>query len=81
MYTIKNSSVIYVSQKNGDDVHYNGLTPVADRYGNGPFKSLSPALRAVKDMCAIGDQRPMTVAFVDDLHSPLFTISSGHTIA
>ena len=64
MYTIKNSSVIYVSQKHGDDVHYNGLAPVADRYGNGPFKSLKPALGAVKEMRAIGDLRPMTVAFV-----------------
>ena len=68
MYTIKNSSVIYVSQKHGDDVHYNGLAPMSDRYGNGPFKSLKPALRAVKEMRAIGDLRPMTVAFVDDYY-------------
>ena len=61
MYTIKNSSVIYISQKHGDDARYNGLAPVADKYGNGPFKSLNPALRAVRDMRAIGDLRPMTL--------------------
>lgn len=78
MYTKKNSSVIFVSQKHGDDVNYNGLAPVADKYGNGPFKSLDPVIRTIKDMRATGDFRPMTVAFTDDYYiNQTITLDDG----
>jgi parallel beta-helix repeat protein len=68
MYTVKNSSILYVSQKNGDDKCYNGLAPTPDKYGNGPFRSLDPVLSMVRAMRALGDLRPMTVAFTDDYY-------------
>jgi len=69
MFTVKNSSVIYVSQKNGNDQQLNGFAPVADKYGNGPFKTLAPVICAIKAMRTLGDLRPMTVALTDDYYT------------
>lgn len=66
MFTINNSSTIYISQKNGDDRHYNGLAPSPDKYLNGPFKSFGKALSRICDLRATGNHRPMTIALVDD---------------
>ncbi len=67
MYNFYNSSTIYVSQINGND-KYSGLTPEADEFGNGPFKTIEHALDSVGERRVCGFMRPMTIAFVDDYY-------------
>lgn len=68
MFDFHNSSVIYVSQPYGDDRTLNGFAPVADEYGNGPFKTLERALTAVGQCRVSGCMRPFTIRFTDDYY-------------
>ncbi|MBQ9132482.1 MAG: right-handed parallel beta-helix repeat-containing protein [Clostridia bacterium] len=73
MYTIQNSSTLYVSQSQGNDALYNGLSPTPDQYGNGPFKTLERALRIIRDLRTCDEKKPLTLALVDDyfLENPI----------
>lgn len=68
MYSYNNSSTIYVSQKNGDDTKYNGLSHEINGYGNGPFKTVEKALEAVGELRVTGNRRPMEITFCDDYY-------------
>ncbi|MBQ9086899.1 MAG: right-handed parallel beta-helix repeat-containing protein [Clostridia bacterium] len=78
MYQLRNSATIYVSQTHGDDKLYSGLAPVADDYGNGPFKTLEYALSVLRTIRKAGVERPMTVSLTEDyfLTAPL-SLSDG----
>lgn len=80
MYHFYNTSVIYVSQTHGrDDQMINGLAPLADRFGNGPFKTLERALEAVHMQRVSGNLRPMTIALTEDYFlSKLLNIDSRY---
>lgn len=69
MYNFNNSSVIYVSQKNGDDMYNNGLAPLTDKFGNGPFKTIRRAVNSVAERRLTGFNRPMTIALTDDYYT------------
>lgn len=68
MYNYNNSSIIYVSQSVGDDACHNGLTPVADSHGNGPFKTIKRALGVIGQSRVAGKKTPMTISFIDDYY-------------
>lgn len=69
MYSYSNSSTIYVSQKIGDDLKCNGLSPVISGYGDGPFKTVEKALEAVGELRVSGIYRPMEITFCDDYYT------------
>lgn len=73
MYQLHNSTTFYVSQTQGHNRHYNGLAPVPDEYGNGPFRSLDHTLKILATVRKTGIKRPLTVAFTEDytLSAPL----------
>jgi len=61
------ASTIYVSQTHGsDEMGVNGFSPLPDAYGNGPVKTVERAMRDISELRAVGDLRPMTVAFTED---------------
>ena len=63
------ASTIYVSQKNGsDEMSRNGFAPVLDESGNGPVKTVERAIRDITELRAVGDLRPMTIAFTEDYY-------------
>ncbi len=66
MYNFYNSSIIYVSQKIGDDRYYNGLSPEPDNFGNGPFKTIRRALSSIAQRRVSGMDRPITISLLDD---------------
>ncbi|MBE6667947.1 MAG: right-handed parallel beta-helix repeat-containing protein [Ruminococcaceae bacterium] len=66
MYSINNSSTVYVSQKNGNDKLFSGLAPTPDGLGNGPFKTLRRALNMIRNLRASHGKRPLSIAFTDD---------------
>ena len=72
MYNIYNTSVFYVSPSTGNN-RLNGMLPVADGYGNGPFQTLERAFRAVSDLRVTGVKRPITIALTEDyyLNAPI----------
>lgn len=47
MLNIQNSSVIYISKQNGDDI-YSGFAPYPDGNGNGPIKTVAQLKKNVK---------------------------------
>ena len=71
MYNILNTSTLYVSQTQGDNMA-NGLAPIDDGF-NAPFKTLERAIRAVRELRVAGNNRPITIMLTDDqyLTSPL----------
>ncbi len=69
MYSYSNSSTIYVSQINGDDDRCNGLSPVKNGYGNGPYKTVEKAINAVSELRVAGVMRPMEITFCDDYYT------------
>lgn len=67
MLNYNNSSVFYVSYENGND-GYNGFSRTPDGFLNGPFKTLSRALDAVKTYRVVGNTRPMRIELLDDAY-------------
>ena len=68
MYTIHNSSTLYINEIIGSDTLYSGLTPEIDGYGNGPYKTVEHALRIIRDQRKTGVTKPMTIALASDIH-------------
>lgn len=66
------TSVIYVSQKNGDDLN-NGLSPVYEGQAVGPIQTIERGLAKIAELRAAGDLRPMRISLVDDyiVESPI----------
>ncbi len=63
------SSTIFVSPTTGSDaMDRNGLSPVPDGCGNGPVKTVERALSDIGELRAVGDTRPMTIAFTEDYY-------------
>ena len=65
MLTDLNSSIIYISQKDGND-SYNGFSPVAKDNNEGPIKSLTRLNALIKECRVEGRDDPITVRFVGD---------------
>lgn len=66
MYDIHNSSTIFVDQALGNDKLYSGLAPGANEYGEGPYKTLTHALKIISDLRKTGALRPITIAIIGD---------------
>ena len=65
MMNYSNVSIIYVSQKNGNE-WYSGFTPVVDEIGNGPLKSIEQAIEKICQLRVSGNFRPITVRIIDN---------------
>lgn len=65
MLTDMNSSIIYISQKDGND-SYNGFSPVAKDNNEGPIKSLTRLNALIKECRVEGRDDPITVRFMGD---------------
>lgn len=62
-----NSSILYVSQSDGDD-NNSGFERTSDVYGRGPLKSIEAAVLILRQMRASGCLQPMTVKFIGDYY-------------
>lgn len=67
MFTIRNSSTLFVSQKTGH-WRYNGLAPEINDYCNGPYPNIEFALSSVAAMRKNGIDQPLTILLTDDLY-------------
>lgn len=67
MFSYVNASIIYVAQESGND-EYNGFAPIADKYGNGPFKTMDRALKAIATYRVANQGRPFTIALTEDYY-------------
>ena len=67
MFSYVNASIIYVAQESGND-EYNGFAPIADKYGNGPFKTMDRALKAIATYKVANQGRPFTIALIEDYY-------------
>jgi len=67
MFSLRNSSTIYVSQSCGNNKN-SGLSPTQDAYGNGPVKTLGYALYILSNIRGAGETRPLTISLVDDFY-------------
>lgn len=65
MFTMENATTLYVSQTKGED-SANGFSPVIDKNGNGPLKTIECALERIAQFRASGKERPYTVALTED---------------
>ncbi len=61
--------ILYVNQTTGNDSKFNGRSPVADGYGNGPLKSLEKALYFIAQFRQTGNQMPITVHISGDYYT------------
>ena len=86
MHQSLHAATIYVSPSLGQDRSYcgghDGLSPVPDGAGSGPFRTIGAALNAAKDLRTAGVTRPLTVALCEDifLDKPLHITVPGVTL-
>ena len=66
MQNSKISSVLYLSQKDGNDF-YAGFAPTPDGKGNGPLKTIAQLESTIYSMRGSGNMRPITVRVLGDL--------------
>lgn len=58
-------STFFVSQVSGND-SFTGVSPTNDNKGNGPYKTVERAIEAIKEYRSLGNERPLTISFIDD---------------
>lgn len=74
MFTAENSATFYVSQTKGND-NANGFSPVIDKNGNGPLKTVECALEKIAQFRDSGKERPYAISLTAcDSKTITFTI-------
>lgn len=61
----KQVSTFFISQAYGSD-SFSGTSPVLDQGGNGPYQTVERAVEAIKEYRRLGNDRPLTISFVED---------------
>lgn len=81
MRNYSNSSIIYVSNKIGDD-GLSGFSHQLNGFGEGPIKTLSRALEMIESMRVCNVFKPITVKIMDDLFvsSPIVIKENANNI-
>lgn len=59
------NSTFFISQTAGNDL-FTGTAPTEDKNGNGPYKTVERAIEAIREYRRAGNDRPLTISFVDD---------------
>lgn len=67
MVTMENATTLYVSQTKGSD-SANGFSPVIDKNGNGPLKTVECALEKIAQFRAAGKERPYVISLTEDYY-------------